>query len=43
MKKISLQEIQQIMNALFDLNIPVKAFNSIQELFNKLPPIEKEK
>lgn len=39
MKQISEAQIKELLQILFQLNIPVQAHASIQEMFNKLPII----
>lgn len=41
MKTITQQQIEQILQALMDLNIPVKTYAGLQDLFNKLPEVKK--
>jgi hypothetical protein len=40
MKQISETQIKEIMALLMELNIPVKPYVSLQELFSKLPIVE---
>lgn len=40
MKQITTQQTEQILAELMALNIPVKSFVGIQDLFNKLPAVE---
>lgn len=40
MKQISESQIKEIMALLMELNIPVKPYASLQELFDKLPVVE---
>lgn len=37
MKKISNEQIQQILGVLFEINAPVKIYDGVQKLFNSLP------
>ncbi len=39
-KKITTKEIELIMKAIMDCNVPVKVYAGLQDLFNKLPVIE---
>lgn len=43
MNQISQVQIKAIIDELVKLNIPVQSFIGIQELLNKLPPIEDPK
>jgi hypothetical protein len=43
MKKITKEQIEIIVNALFDINAPVKLYVNIREMLEKLPDIEESK
>lgn len=43
MKQISEAQIKELLQVLFQLNIPVQSHASIQELFNKLPLLQEPK
>lgn len=40
MKTITTEQIKLLMKLLMDLNIPVQAYGSVQEMFDKLPEIK---
>ncbi len=39
-KEITEEQIKSIQNAIFELNIPVKVYSGILDLFNNLPVIK---
>lgn len=43
MKKISQEQVQQIINVLFEINAPIKVYAAVKEMLEKLPLIEEEK
>jgi len=43
MKKISQEQINKILDVLMQLNIPVKTYVSMQDMFEKLPLVEEIK
>jgi hypothetical protein len=40
MKQISQEQIKQVMDTMMELNIPVKVYGGLQEMFAKLPTVE---
>lgn len=42
MKKISQEQINQIVNVFFDLNASVKVYAAVKEMLEKLPSIEEK-
>lgn len=42
MKKISQQQIEMILREMFELNIPVKSYEGVRQLFAGLPSAEEK-
>ncbi len=42
MKKITQKEIEAILDTFMKCNVPVQVYVGVQELFNKLPPVEEK-
>ena len=40
MNHISQEQIKQVMDTMMELNIPVKVYGGLQEMFAKLPTVE---
>jgi hypothetical protein len=43
MKKITKEQIEMIINALYDVNAPIKLYVGVKEMLEKLPDIEESK
>lgn len=42
MKQITQEQINSVMNVFFELNVPIKSYVAVKDLFDKLPVVKEK-